>query len=227
VQVYRLGVGIGLRPLEGHRWGLDLRVPVTFGFYDFDLASALESGLADGLTTLAVAPELRLEIPIGERWRLSPYGAVGAGRDFSAGRMNYLAAGGARSRLPLPWGSFSFLVANRLLYAAYTTSELGFGDDFAALESGLEGRHSLGFSLAGHRVDAGLFFVDYLYFASPELVRFFGESLSIRQQWEFGVTFGTMTPLRVLGFAMPRIGVGYRFGADASLVRIVFGSPFN
>jgi hypothetical protein len=222
-----LGFGIGLRSSEGRRWGLELRFPVTLGFYDFDLTSVLESGLPDGLATIAVAPELRFEILLRERWRLMPFGALGAGRDFSVGRMNYIAATGLRSRLTLGWRSVSFLVGNRLLYAAYTTSGLGFGDDFGGLESGLDARHSLGFSVAGHRVDAGLFFMDYLYFVSPDLLHFIGESLSVQQQWEFGLTLGTMTPWRVLGLEMPRIGVGYRFGSGTSLVRIILGGPFN
>lgn len=227
VQVYRLGFGIGLRSLEGHRWGLRLRVPLTFGFYDFDLASVLETGLPDRLSTLAVAPELRFEIPVGERWRLLPFGALGVGHDFSAHRWSYIAAMGLRSRLTLDWRSLSFLVGNRLVYSAYTTSGLGFGDDFGAFESGVDVRHSLGFSVAGHRVDIGLFSVDYLYFLSPDLVHFIGESLSIDQQWEFGATIGTMTPWKVLGLEMPRIGAGYRFGAGTSLVRIIIGGPFN
>lgn len=227
VQVYRLGFGVGLRPVEGHRWGLRLRVPLTFGFYDFNLASVLETGLPDGLATVAVAPELRFEIPMNERWSLMPFGALGVGHDFSAHRWSYITAAGLRSRLALDWRSFDFLVGNRLVYAAYTTSGLGFGDDFGAIESGVDARHSLGFSVAGQRVDAGLFFVDYVYFLSPDLAHFIGESLSIDQQWEFGLTLGTMTPWKVLGLEMPRIGMGYRFGAGTSLLRIIIGGPFN
>jgi hypothetical protein len=227
VQVYRLGFGVGLRSLEGHRWGLRLRVPVTFGFYDFDLASVLDTGLPDRIGTLAVAPELRFEIPLREQWRLMPFGAVGVGHDFSARRWSYIGAAGVRSLVNVDWRTLSFLMGNRFLYAAYTTSGLGFEDDYAVFESGVDARHSLGFSVASHRVDAGLYFVDYLYFVSPDLVHFIGESLSVDQQWELGVTLGTMTPWRVLGLEMPRIGVGYRFGAGTSLLRIIVGGPFN
>lgn len=227
VQVYRLAFGVGLRSLEDYPWGLELKIPVIFGFYDFDLASVLKEGLPDNLATLAVAPELRFEIPLRNRWHLMPFGALGLGREFSAGRMSYGAAAGLRSRLTFDWRSVSFLLGNRLLYAAYTTPGPGFADGFGALESGLDARHSLGFSVGGHRVDAGLFFADYLYFVSPDLAHFIGESLSVEQQWEFGVTVGTTTPWKVLGFEMPRLGVGYRFGAGTSIVRIILGGPFN
>jgi hypothetical protein len=227
VQVYRLGFGVGLRSLEGHRWGLRLRVPVTFGFYDFDLTSVLETGLPDRLATMAVAPELRFEIALRDRWRLMPFGAIGVGHDFSVHRWNYVAATGMRSRVDLDWRSFSFLVAHRFVYATYWTSGLGFGDDYGVLESGADARHSLGFSVRGHGVDAGPYFVDYFYVSSPDLVHFIGESLSVKQLYELGVTVGTSTPWKVLGLEMPRLGVGYRFGAGTSLVRIIIGGPFN
>ena len=76
----------------------------------------------------------------------------------------------------------------------YRTSDFEFGHDFGALESGLDARHSVGFSLGDHEVDGGLVVMNYLYFVSPELIRFVGRPLSVDVRWKFGVTFGTMTP---------------------------------
>jgi hypothetical protein len=227
VQVYRLGFGIGLRSVEGHRWGFGLRVPVTFGFYDLKFPAALFSGQSADLRTISLVPELRVEIAVREQWRLMPFSALGAGRDFSASRTSYIAAAGIRSRVAFDWRSVSFLVGNRFLYSTFTTSGAGSGDDFVGLESGVDARHSLGFSIAGHRVDAGLFFVDYLYVVSPDLVHFIGESLSVEHQLELGFTLGTMTPWKVLWLELPRVGAAYRFGSGTSLVRIILGGPFN
>ena len=80
--------------------------------------------------------------------------------------------------------------------------------------------------MADHQVDGGLFVMNYLYFVSPELIRFYGKPLSVDVQWEFGVTFGTMTPWKVLGLAIPRIGMSYRVGSGASTFRLVLGGPF-
>ena len=48
VQVYRVGGSFTLRSLVNDGWGLQLRIPVTFGFYNFKLSDVLESGLPDG-----------------------------------------------------------------------------------------------------------------------------------------------------------------------------------
>jgi hypothetical protein len=203
-------------------WGLKLQLPVTFGFYN-----VLESGLPDKLSTLALVPELRFEFPVAQHWQLMPFVAAGFGRDFSVGQSNYIYAGGVRSLASFQWRSVDLYLGNRLFYTAYSTSDLEFSDDFGALETGLDARRSLGFSLRGQEIDGGLFLMNYLYFVSPELVRFYGNPLSVDMEWEFGVTFGTITPLRILGLAMPRIGVSRRIGSDVTTFRVVVGGPFH
>jgi hypothetical protein len=123
-------------------------------------------------------------------------------------------------------GSFDLFLGNRLFYSAYTTS-VEFGDDFGGLDSGLDARHSLGFSLAGHEIDGGLFVMNYLYLKSPRLVRFDGTPISADVQWEFGVTLGTVTPWRVLGLTLPKLGVSRRAGSGISTFRFVMGGPFT
>jgi len=227
VQVYRVGGSFTLRSLVSDSWGLQFRIPVTFGFYNFKLSEVLESGLPDRLATLALVPEVRFEFPLAENWQLMPFAAAGAGRDFSVGGVNYIFAGGVRSRATFDWRTVDLYVGNRLFYTGYATSDFEFGDDFGALESGVDARHSLGFAVGDHQVDGGLFVMNYLYFVSPDLVRFYGKPLSIDVQFEFGVTFGTMTPWKVLGLAIPRIGISYRVGSGASAFRLVLGEPFS
>ena len=48
----------------------------------------------------------------------------------------------------------------------------------------------------------------------------------IRLQGEIGSTLGTGEPLRIAGVALPRIGLGYRFGADRPVFRLVIGEQF-
>jgi hypothetical protein len=45
-------------------------------------------------------------------------------------------------------------------------------------------------------------------------------------QFEIGLTLGTTETLRVWRIPLPRVGIGYRFGGDLSVVRIVFGTPY-
>lgn len=45
-------------------------------------------------------------------------------------------------------------------------------------------------------------------------------------RWEIGITLGTAEPLRIAGVTLPRIGLGYRFGEDLSVFRLVIGERF-
>ncbi len=227
LQVYRLGGAFRLRSPTGDGWGLKVQIPLTLGLYGFGLAEALESGLPDKVGTLALVPEIRFELPVTEHWQVMPFVAAGVGHDFSAGRFNYILAGGTRSLATFELGNVELALGNRLFYSGYTTPDIEFGDDFGGLDSGLEARHSLGFSLGDHRVDGALFVMNYLYVVSPELVRFGGKPITAEVQWEFGVTLGTTTPLKLFGVALPRLGISRRVGRGASAFRFVLGGPFT
>lgn len=45
VQIYRFSPGISIRSLEGRSWGLRLRLPLTLGFYDFQVTDVITEGL--------------------------------------------------------------------------------------------------------------------------------------------------------------------------------------
>ncbi len=45
-------------------------------------------------------------------------------------------------------------------------------------------------------------------------------------QYEIGLTLGTTEPRRVWGMPVPRVGIGYRFGSNLDVFRIVIGTPF-
>jgi hypothetical protein len=226
VQVYRVGGGLTLRSAANDGWGIKLQIPLTIGLYAFDLTRVFESDLPDKVGTLALVPELRFELPAADNWQIMPFAAVGVGFDFSADRFNYILSGGARSLATFELGSADLYLGNRLFYSAYTTSA-EFGDDFGGLDSGLDARHSLGFSLGSHEVDGGLFAMNYSYLSSPRLVRFDGTPISLDVQWEFGLTLGTMTPLKLLGLTLPRIGISRRVGTGISTFRFVLGGPFT
>ena len=45
-------------------------------------------------------------------------------------------------------------------------------------------------------------------------------------QFEFGLTLGMTEQLHLWRIPLPRIGIGYRFGEDLTVYRLVFGSPY-
>lgn len=226
IQIYRFEAVIRLLSTEGRSWGLRLRLPTTFGFYNFKFQDVLMSGLPDKLTTLALVPTLELDIPISERWWLGPEVGLGFGKDLSNGDSSVIYSLGVRSLAIFSWRQVDIRLGNRYVYAGYTDGRLNFVDDFAILETGLDFRHPLGLRIRGSHLDGSFFGVNYLYFISPQIVRQLPEVLQMHTDWELGVTLGTVEPWRILGVRMPRLGMSYRFGSGANAVRFIIGNPF-
>ena len=98
-------------------------------------------------------------------------------------------------------------------------------DDFTRLRLGTTARRAFDVAAQGRRADYLIYgFVDVF----PDLPEsaLNGEDGSGDPQFELGVTLGTTEPVRVLGIALPRVGLGYRFGNGLSAYRLVFGGPF-
>ena len=225
-QIYRLTVPITLRSTDDHKWGIELRLPLTFGFYNFDIEDIIDKGFPDELATLALVPTVVFQRPIRENWRIHPFVGAGVGKDFSGGILNYIFAFGVDNLVIWPWrDKYHIRLGNRLVYTGYTNDDLDFTDDFSALETIVDLRRPLGFGLAGHEVDGSMFGGNYIYFISPRLFQSsFADPVELRTEWEIGFTIGTVDTWKVLGVGLPRLGLSYRFGSGADAVRVIIGN---
>ena len=226
VQVYRLAVSVGLRDAETKGWGIRLRFPVTFGFYNFQIDDLLDTGLPDNVATIALVPELEFQNPVADNWWLMPFVGFGPGKDLEGGTMNWIFAVGARSLTIWPWNANDIRLGVRAVYSGYTTKQLDFIDDFSVVETGLDVRRSLGLRIGRSTVDGSVFGANYIYLVSPQFVRLAPEPVDFRTQFEFGFTVGTVEPWRVLGIGMPRLGLSNRDGTGEDAVRIIIGNAF-
>lgn len=230
VQIYRITGTIPIRSSgEGgeERLGLRLRVPLTIGFYDFRVEDIVDTGLPENIGTLALVPELEFELPRKKpNWRLLPFGGFGGGKDFQGGDFNFIFTAGIRSLVLWPWRRAAIRLANRLVYSGYTTKQLTLIDDFGLLETGLDLRRPLGFTMFGKQADASVFGANYLYLSSPQFASLNTTQLSFSTDWEIGVTFGTTEPIKILGIGLPRLGLSYRFEPHRGIVRFVIGDAF-
>jgi hypothetical protein len=227
VQVYSLPFERRLRERDDERAGLVLTLPVTLGFFDFKVQDILESGLPSDLSTLSFVPGLRWEIGIGEHWEVQPFVEAGVARDRSNSLQASVATLGATAdrRSESPHGALRW--HHSLAYAHSRIDGAG-SDDFALLVSGIELTRPLDTRIGDVALD----------FAPYAALRWYPDAPSVpllasaptggvtRLQGELGITLGTAEPLRIAGVTLPRIGLGYRFGEDLSVFRLVIGERF-
>jgi hypothetical protein len=227
VQVYSLPFERRLRERDDERAGLVLTLPVTLGFFDFKVEDILESGLPSDLSTLSFVPGLRWEIGIGEHWEVQPFVEAGVARDRSNSLQASVATLGATADRRSESRHGALRWHHSLAYAHSRIDGAG-SDDFALLVSGIELTRPLDTRIGDVALD----------FAPYAALRWYPDAPSVpllasaptggvtRLQGELGITLGTAEPLRIAGVTLPRIGLGYRFGEDLSVFRLVIGERF-
>lgn len=228
LQIYRLPLEWRLREPTPTLPGLTLTLPVTFGFFDFRVQDVIETGLPTSLSTISFVPGLRWEYRLDDFWRVEPFVEAGIARDNASDLRATVGTIGARAewRGETRWGLGRYVAAASYAHADARGLPT---DDFALVTHSLQLTRPLQREFRGRRLQA-LPYASLRWFADPPATPLSaGESRggrTARLQAEVGVTFGTATPLRLGRVTLPPVGVGYRFGDDLSVFRIVIGQPF-
>ena len=228
VQIYKLPLAYTFPFGKNQAWELKVKMPLVYGRYKFKTPQQISEQQikqSETVESVSVVPGVELPLPLHRRWSLTPFVEWGPIKNFSGGPWSYVYAIGARSLLSYDWRRFQVNFGNALLYAGNTNFS---GDDqegYGALETGLEVRHPLGFSIKGYEPDLGGFFIHYHFFPSADFTRLSRSPLTLHNQYEFGVSFGSQPSWKLWFLTVPRLGVSYRFGGlDA--IRLTFGFPF-
>jgi hypothetical protein len=226
VEIYRFPFTFPLRSLEERRWGVSFRLPLTLGIYKLRADDYIEGDLPDRVATVSVVPRLLFPVRLSPEWVLSPFADLGHAWELEQEQSSWVWGFGFRADGVYELESYDIRPAFRAVWAHHSDPNIELGDDFGKFETGVEFRFPLGFSIKENQADIGAFGVNYLYLNELELLRPEEDPVSITTQWEFGMTFGTRTKLKVFGITMPRIGLSYRFGDNISAWRFVLGQAF-
>jgi len=232
VQIYRVPISFTVKPLEeGRRWGAAVRLPITFGFYDYEAGDALQGEFPSHVGTASLLPGVRFDVRATAGWVLSPYVDAGAAKDFSGGSLVWVYDVGLRSIVSFPAGTWDGRAGQELLWAGAAHSSDPLTDWYAEAKVGFEFRRELPLNIGRSRADLGLFGVYHRYFKNDEesvAVTFAAPATvpGVNEQTELGISFGTRPALAWWKVSMPKLGVSYLFGDGISAVRIVFGESF-
>lgn len=225
VQVYHFPTTFDLVYPENRDWGMSIKVPVTLGFYDFRAEDILVAGLPERVSTISVVPSLLVPFYLSKRWVLTPSMDFGAAKEFDEGEWVWVVGLGMQGDAVYQMKGFDLRPLMRAQWAQHTGPVHAIGDDLGRFEAGLESRFPLGFYIFGQSANLGLFGKYYSYMTELTLVTPDGIPIDFTNQWEFGATLGTKTPLSLWGIKLPRIGVSYRFGENVGAVRLILGKP--
>jgi hypothetical protein len=223
IQLYRLPFSFHLRDLDAHAWGLKVTFPVSLSSLRIEGVSSI-GGFVRKLRIAAIIPGLEVEIPVGDRTLVRPFGEVGIGRGSGHSSAEVMYGAGVRARtiqqlrrLHLTYGG---AVAGRktpALVDAY--------DEHASFEAGVDAQVPLGFAIRSSPARGGVYVIGRA-FDGLELRRDGQAPIVLRGQLEAGASFSTAPDLRIWRIRLPWLAAGYQFGETVSGLRIYLTFPF-
>lgn len=223
LQIYRLPFSHTLKSADDSSVGIVLSLPVSFGFYDFELQDVANGNIPTNVDALSIVPGLTFVFELGPGWKLEPYveAGISRARDTDADATVY--AGGLVSLYEFDGLGFGWLLRNDLTYAGVDLRGAAASDRFTRFQTALSARRPFA---RESRVDYLLYAMNEYYVDQPNGPVDSTERAGSSVQYEIGMTFGTTETQRIWRIPLPRVGIGYRFGSNLEVFRIVFGAPF-
>ena len=221
VQLHRLPFSFHLRNVDKQPWGLRIMFPVSFTALRIEAVS----DVGDFVKTLglaAIVPGAELEIPLGNRTLLRPFGEIGIGKS-SDSRSELFYGVGIRAnnvrdvgRVHLTYGGS---VSGRKAPDLASTS-----NRYGAFAAGADVELPLGFSIGDKAARGGVYVIGRA-FNGLEFARHGQPPIAVRGQTEVGVSFSTAPALRVWTVPLRWLAAGYTFGR-VSGARVYLSFPF-
>jgi hypothetical protein len=209
-----------LRALERDRWGLRFRLTGVIGTYDF---SSLGQLTLDHLQTFAVVPGIEFQIPLGDRATLRPYQDVGVGRAVDSAQTFAVGSTGILAEFVFPWNEAELGLESSVQYSFSAAAGELLDEDFGNLVLRGDVRRHLWFAVGRRRPVLGAYGEWTYYFSDIVIGVAEGVDLTFRRQYELGLAFDMDPRFTAWFLTIPRVTVGWSFGADASGIRVRLG----
>jgi len=226
VQIYQIPFSYTFDHSEDNKWQLKLRAPVTLGFYDFTYSDIPDTGLPDKASTFSFVPGVEALYPIKNNWLFGPFLDAGLAINLETDDTNNIYGAGIASIYKHIIKQKTLTIANRFLYARDEGSNIDLAEDFSSFETVLDLRFPSTQTEREYVYDFSLYYANYRYFDNLDFLRPSKRPVEVVIQNEIGFTFGLKHAVKWKYLSIPRIGIGYRFGDELSIFRIIIGSVF-
>ncbi len=200
------------------------RMPISFGFYNFDFDDVIDGDVPNRADTFTFVPGIEWQLPVNERLLINPYIDLGFGTNFSSGEQVAIYSTGVSSQYS--WGENNqHLWINRLLYAGYRGLSVDVDDAYGAMQTGVDYRLPLSFNSLGRSSFVTAYGLAIWNFNRLEFTVPGGRAVGVNKNYEAGVTYGWVKPLEYGPIKLERLGIGYRFGDRLKVWRLSFNLP--
>jgi len=226
VGVLQAPLSFHLRESSEEQWGLRITLPVSFGFYDFDLDEVADNGLPSRVNTLSVVPGIEFEKEVTPRWLLKPYVSAGGGWELGGGESAWIYDVGLRSRYLIGERKRSALsLVNRLSLAGYYPNG-GPYEPLSLFAIGFDIEIPIRRPIFNRSIRVSILPAYYYYFKKLGFSEISDKDNTIQEQTELMISLLAKEPYTVLGIDVDRIGIAFRTNEDVSGFSVFTTLPF-
>ena len=220
-QLYRVPLSIRVLSMDKHSWGLRVTFPVSLSSLRIEGLSDV-GGFVGKLGIAAIIPGLEVEIPVGSRTLVRPFGEVGIGKSSDSSAEVFYGVG-LRAHSTADPGKLHVTYGG-MISGRKTPAFEGTAVRYVRFEGGADVQVPLGFSVRGGQARGGLYVIGRA-FDGLELEREDRPPLVLLGQFETGLSFSTVPDLRIWKIPLRWLAVGYQFGSISG-VRMYLMFPF-
>lgn len=223
LQVYRFVPDWRWREVTPGRPGARFVLPVTFGFLDFTPFDIPGDGLPSRLDSYSITPGIELDFAVRDDWTLTAWGR--AGFAYSGGGVDgWLYATGFALHRTSRWKDLDVVRRHEIALAGAHYDQ-GLPDDgFLRVRNAAELLQETRVKWRDRELMLGAYGILDVLPDPPTAPGSERDSEPVRV--EMGVMLGTRPALRYRRFALPRLGLGYRFAGAYSGWHLAIGGPF-
>lgn len=210
-----------------------LRLPVSFGFFDFDFEDVPDLDFPDSVGTFSFTPGIQLDYQYTENLVIESYFDLGYARNLTTNRNVVVHSGGISSLYSFTINEYDSIWASRIYYAGYNGHNYDADDLYAAIHIGVETGLPVKYQLFGYMYQPRVFATAFWYFTEVDFNLLTKSTQSTEEQRKVSlsnsVEFGiTMKFDKTIGYSWAGIdtfGLSYRFSENINIVRILFSFP--
>lgn len=226
VAVIQLPISRELRKAGEGNHGLRLKIPITFGFYDYSFDEVAGGQFPEQVSTVSVMPGLEWEIPLTPRWTVKPYFSGGYGQELSGKESALIYDLGVKSRFVIGEDKgVEFALVGALTAAGYRPRG-GPRQPFGVLAIGLDLVIPMNLVLFDRDAFFGFTPIYSKYFNKLRFAEFDDVDNRLREQFELDISILSRRPWTLKYFDVDRVGLAIRSSNEVFGVSLFTSLPF-
>ncbi len=208
-----------------------IRLPVSVGFFDFELADIPNLELPNEVGTLTFTPGLAFNYQFNQDWLIESYVDLGYGRNLTTDKGVTITSAGLSALYHFKLNEIDSIWANRVYYANYDGNGYDSQDSYAAIQTGIDSGFPLQYQLLGYRFQPRVFATVFWYFTEVDFLmprtRDFdvAENVTLTNSLELGFTMKFEQTIGYDWAGIERLGLSYRYSKSFSAFRLLFSFP--